>query len=131
MGLLSRKDKSTVVNGAIDLAKGIRSMVDDSKFTEEEAARMNIGAAEAIAQFAKDTASENTERSKARRTIAIFYIYFFCALSIAVIVLRKFDPEWAAFAKDVISTFNLGGAFIAVMGFFFSAHLIRQYTGKK
>lgn len=130
MGWLIGKNKTTVVNGAVDLVKGIRKMVDDTKFTSEEAARMNIEAANAISQFAKDTLTENTDRSKTRRQIATFYIYFFCGLVVSVIGIWKFESEWAEFALKIIDQLSLGWAFIAVIAFFFGAHLMRQYTGQ-
>lgn len=121
------KSKETVVKGAVDLVKDVRGMIDDSKFTAEERARYNIQVAEAAAQFAKDTMAENTERSRTRRSIAIGFVWFFCAVFVVIIVLWKFDPEWSAFVRSLAIDFKLPWAFIAVISFFFGAHLLRSY----
>ena len=105
--------------------KDIRGMVDDKNFTDEERARFNTKIADSLAEFANNSLSENTERSKARRSIAIVSIYFFYFLVIALIVLWKFDPLWFEAAKTIIIEFQLPFAFIAIIGFFFGAHLMR------
>ena len=130
MGLLG-KDKSKIIAGAIDLVKGVRGMVDDSKFTTEEAVRMNTSLADKTSEFVGATLSENTERSVTRRRIAVFFIYFFCVLTLILIGLWKFDPKWADFALELIVKFNFPWAFIAVIGFFFGTYALKSYTGSK
>jgi len=123
---LGKKDKTSVVKGVIGLVRDIRGMVDDKNFTDEERARMNMKLVDSLADFAKDTLNESTDRSKARRSIAEVSIYFFYSLVVVLIVLWKFDSEWYEAAKSLIVAFQLPFAFIAIIGFFFGAHLIRS-----
>ena len=130
LGIISKKDKSTVIKGAVDLVGNVRGMIDDSNFTKEEAMRANIEIADKMAAFVGDTLSENTERSKTRRSIAKYYMYFFSAIVVAISVLRKIDPEWAEFVKGLIRELYLGEAFLAVIGFFFGSYMFSQYIGR-
>ena len=128
MGFLGLgKDKTTVVEGAVDLVKGIRGMIDDSKFTDEERARFNIQLADATAEFAKNTLSENTIRSQARRHIAVLSIYFFYGLFLLLAVLWKFDPEWFKATKDLATEFNFPIAFVMIMAFFFGGYYLNKF----
>lgn len=129
MGLFS-KDRSTIVNGAVDLVKNVRGMIDDSKLTDEERIKYHAANAKAASDFVKDTMAENTERSRARRSIAIFLVYFFCGLVIALLILWKFDREWFEAGKDMVIGFDLHWAFLAVITFFFGAHVLRGYQQK-
>ena len=131
MGWLTGKNKTTVINGAVDLVKGVRSMIDDSKFTPEEAMRANITIADKTAEFVGNTLSENTERSVTRRRIAVFFMYFFCSWIVSIALSWLFKKELAEFMLKLTSDLNLHWAFIAVIGFFFGSYTLRQYTGKK
>lgn len=130
LGLFSPKDKSTVIKGAVDLVGNVRSMIDDSKFTTEEAMRANIEVADKMAQFVGDTLSENTERSKTRRLIAVMFMAFFIFLVFVLIIAWKFDKDWAEFIYKVMIDLNLAIAFITVIGFFFGSYMFRQYIGQ-
>lgn len=128
---LGKNDKSTIVKGAVDLATGIRGMIDDSKLTDEEKVRYNAQMNENIMQFAKDTMAENTDRSIARRQIAVFLVYFYSVLVVALMVLWKFDVEWFKAAKEMLVTFWFPEAFLAVITFFFGAHIVRGWPSSQ
>ena len=127
MGIF-KKDKSTIIEGAVKLVGNVRKMIDDSKLTSQEAA-------DATAQFVKDTLSENTERSRTRRSIAVDTIRFFFALIVFLIVVWKFDTAWFDASKDLIIEFKLPVAFLMVMGFFFGGYYltgaIKNYRKRK
>ena len=127
---LFKKDRSTIVNGAVDLVKNVRGMIDDSKLTDEERMRYHAANAQAASDFVKDTMAENTERSRARRAIAIFLVYFFCSLVVVLMILWKFDKEWFVAGKDMVVAFDLHWAFLAVITFFFGSHVLRGYQQK-
>jgi len=122
------KDKSKVVEGAVQLVGNVTKMIDDSKLTSQEAA-------DATAQFVKDTLSENTERSRTRRSIAVETIRFFFLLIIFLIVAWKFDPAWFVAAKNLIIEFKLPVAFLMVMAFFFGGYYlnggIKEYRKRR
>ena len=125
------KNKETVIQGAVGLVKDIRGMVDDKNFTDEERARFNTKIADSVAEFAKSTLSENTERSKARRLISIVSVYFFYFLIIALIVLWKFDSAWYDASLKLIIDFKLPIAFIMIMAFFFGGYYTNKFLGNK
>ena len=134
-GLLG-KDRSKIIDGALGAVKGIGKFIDEQKFTVEEASIFNKGTAEGSAQFVKDTLSENTERSKTRRKIAVLYMRFFCAWVVGIVILRIVEI-WvlklsgaAQFALDLTIQLNLHWAFLSVVAFFFGGHYLRQYQGQ-
>ena len=127
MGIF-KKDKSKIIDGAVKLVGNVTKMIDDSKLTSQEAA-------EATAQFVKDTLSENTERSRTRRSIAVDTIRFFFALIVFLIVVWKFDTAWFEAAKNLIVEFKLPVAFLMVMAFFFGGYYlsggIKEYRKRR
>ena len=125
------KNKTTVVNGVVTLVKDIRGMVDDSKFTNQEKSRFELSLADSVVDFAKATLSENTDRSKTRRQIAIVSVYFFYFLIIALLILWKLDPLWYKAAKELIIEFKLPTAFIMIMAFFFGGYYVNKFLGGK
>ena len=129
MGLF-KKERETVVNGAVDLVKNVRGMIDDSRFTAEEQSRFNAQMAEATANFTMATLSESTVRSITRRFIAVGSIYFFYLLILILIVLWKFDPEWFIATKDLLIEFKMPVAFLMVMAFFFGGYYAKSIIGK-
>ena len=52
----------------------VGSWVGNMKFTDEEQAELNVKIADKAADFVASTLSENTERSKTRRQIAVLWI---------------------------------------------------------
>jgi len=129
MGWLG-KDRSTVIKGAVDLVSNVRGMIDDKNFTAEERARVDSQIANAAGKFAIDTLGESTERSIARRSLAVNTVYFFYFLSLLLIILWKFDQEWFIAAKDLIVEFKLPVAFLMVMAFFFGGYYVSKFAGK-
>ena len=130
MGLFG-KDRTNVVEGVINIAKKVTSMIDDSKFTAEERARYGAKAADSLGEFVKETMSENTERSRARRNIAEWYLLYFLALFTFLIVSWKYDSKWFEAVKDLAIQFNLPVAFILVMTFFFGGYYLNKFAGSK
>ena len=127
---LGKKDKSSVVKGAIEVVKGVRLMIDEGQFTKEEAAKLNIEAAQGVIKFNTDTMNESTDRSQARRTIAVHSLYFFYFLIIALMGMWKFDQKWYEASLELILAFKLPTAFIMIMAFFFGGYYIKQFIGR-
>lgn len=130
MGIFGKKDKTTIVDGVVKLVTGVRSMIDDKNFTPEEKARFDSKTADSSADFIKETLSENTERSKARRSVAIDTVRFYFALIVFLIVSWKFDPVWFEAVLNLLLQFKLPMAFIMIMAFFFGGHYINKIWGK-
>lgn len=123
---LGKNNKTTVVDGAVKLIGDVTGMIDDSKFKPEEKARFQIGMADATAEFVKATLSENTERSKARRHIAILSIYFFYFLFAVLVILWRFDSAWFEATKGLALSFKFPTVFIMIMAFFFGGYYLSK-----
>jgi hypothetical protein len=118
MGIFG-KDRTKVIEGGLKLVSNVTSMIDDSALTEQEKAG-------AVGQFVKDTLSENTARSKTRRSVALDTVRFFYALIVFLIISWKFDTLWFDAVKDLIIEFKLPVAFIMIMAFFFSGYYVSE-----
>ncbi|MBI9063288.1 MAG: hypothetical protein JEZ14_15005 [Marinilabiliaceae bacterium] len=125
MGLLGGKLK---IDKVFDTISG---GVDKLAFTKEEKAEFNMKVSDKVADFVGSSLSENTGRSKARRTIAYIVVGNFFALLWAVVGLYFYNQESAAFVKDLSIEWNVPTAFIMVLAFFFSAYLLRGTPVKK
>ena len=128
VGIFSNDDIMNKKDGHL---ANVGAWVGNLKFTSEEMAEMDAKMAEGVRKFAVDTLSENTERSKARREIAKFIIKFYCILVFMSVMVYKIDVAWAKFIFDVYTATALGGAFIAVIVFFFGSHWHRTAKGSK
>jgi len=95
-------------------------------FTDQEKANMNVDIAKGVQKFAVDTLSENTERSKARREIALLVIKFFLGLIFWGCLVYPFNPEWSKVILMVATSGSLGGLVAGVSLFFFGIHLQRS-----
>ena len=131
---LFRKQKN--VDAILDPREGhlakIGGWVGNMKCTAEERAEMNAKLSEAVRKFAVATMGENTERSKARRGIAILWIktqvalILCCVITIAAGDYERFDRLWMITS----STLMISGTG-AVITFFFGAYYLNSYTEKK
>ncbi len=124
---LGKKNKTTIVEGVVNLVTGVRGMIDDKNFTPEEKARFDAKTAEGAAQFVKDSLSENTERSITRRSVAVTTVRYFYLLIAALIIMWKFDSAWFNATKELIIDFYLPQAFLLIMTFFFGGHYLNKY----
>ena len=127
MGLFG-KNKTTVVNGVVTLVKDIRGMVDDKQFTSEERSRYYMGLAYATTEFAKSTMSENTERSRTRRSIAEVSVYFFYFLTLLLIGLWRFDSAWFDATKALLIEFKYPAIILMIMAFFFGGYYLNKFV---
>ncbi len=128
MGFLSGKNKTTIVDGVVGIAKRVVGMVDEKNFTAEEASKFNLDIAQGAAKFVSDSLNESTERSVTRRKIAVEFMRFFCLLVLILIGAWLYNPEWGQFILDLMIKLKLSWAFMAIIGFFFGTHLLRLYT---
>lgn len=123
MGLLN------LFKGKIDVGRVVDKLADGAdtlRFSNEERAEFNLKMADRLAEYAKDTLSENTIRSKARRHIALIVVYAFIILLIAAIVLHFVDPEKSKFLIEIISGFPISTGFIMVLAFFFGGYYLKN-----
>lgn len=116
-------------------ASAVSSGVDKIFYTDEEKAE-TINFRLELAQKMTDshiklmevTQSENSIRSVSRRICAVFVMVLTLLMIIAIGVTYKFDKEWAVFLLKIAREFNIGWAFLAVIGFFFGSYLASKFT---
>ena len=107
MGILSKilggVTRSSVspetVSNILDKDKGLLAKAGawygNKEFTTEEAAELSVESIKIVQQYAKDTLSENTDRSRARRHVAENFMDFFEILLFMAAIVYPFNPEWA------------------------------------
>ena len=84
--------------------------------------------AEGVKQFIVDSLSENTVRSKTRRFIAKFIVLNFIAAFWVCVFMVKKEPEFVENIIELVQTFKIGFAFLAVITFHFGGYYL---NGKK
>jgi hypothetical protein len=129
-----------VVDNVFNMEKGLLTQVGGwvgrQSFSEEEEKLHNKGMNQAIQDYSVATLSENTDRSKARRTIAVEWIRLQVWL-IKLNVLCVFvdyavnksghgDPSFTASIASIAWNPYLWGVTGAVSVFFFGSHALRS-----
>lgn len=105
--------------------------IDEFHHTTQEQSEDFKEVSAAWSQFVKDTLAENTERSKARRDIAIFWIRFQLLMIFWAALVFPFLPLWSAFILKIsFSTLMVTGT-IGVLGFFFGPYMYGAHIKKK
>lgn len=116
----------TIFNGKIDAGKLVTTVtkgIDQMAFTKEERAVYNAKQADNLAQYTKDTLSESTTRSKARRFIAIalicnailvFWFVVFLGLKGGnpMFIIEMFTQVFGSTSILMILAFFFGGYYI-------------------
>lgn len=129
-----------VVDNVFDMDKGLLTQVGrwvgGQQFTEQEKAEFGQTMAKGVQSFAVATMGENTERSKARREIAVEWIRLqiwlikltvFCIfLDYLIVKLGQDDPELMESVVTVAFSPYLWGITGAVSVFFFGTHSLRS-----
>lgn len=105
--------------------------IDHWSFTKEERAEMDQNMIEGVRKFAIDTLSENTERSKTRRELAVFVIKFYCLCLFLAGMTYKIDVEWSAVWMRISSDTGLVAMVLGVGAFFWGVHTLRTYQSGK
>lgn len=118
----SPKTVDNVLDKDNGLLVQVGEWIGNQQFTSEEQAEMNAGIIEAVRQYAIATQDESTERSKTRRLVAGKIIDLEIFLVLLCVVIYPIDQKWAAFILGIAISNIIGGAFVAVIIFFFGSH---------
>ena len=110
------------------LAK-VGAWIGNHKFTEEDQAEMNAKLGEDIRKFAVNTMSENTERSKTRRDMAMLVLKMFVLITFMSGVVFPFNVEWSKYLFNLATSPVMGSLVLGVGAFFFGSHIIRTRKG--
>jgi hypothetical protein len=113
--------------GRLDIDKVFSTVskgLDDLNLSSQEKA-------DSVRDFVKDTLSENTERSKARRFIAKFVMLNYFAVFWVALVAVFIEPDITRLIIEIASSFSLGYAFLAIIAFYFGGYYLGKGRKKK
>ena len=102
----------------------VASGIDNLGLTSQEKA-------EGVKDFVKDTLSENTERSRARRAVAKLIIYNYLLVFWVAVILVFFNPDITKLIIEITGSFSMGYAFLAVIAFYFGGYYLGKTRKKK
>lgn len=109
------------------VATGVGNWIDEQQFTAEEKAKYNAETAQQFQAFMESTVKENTERSRTRRSLAIWIIRTWISLIIAsIIAFAAGADSTAEYIWKIVTYSSMDYLVLGVGGFFFGAHIIRQ-----
>ena len=136
-GVFSSAPAKTV-DDILDSDKGLLvkfgGFVNNLHYSDAEKAAAMAEVVVGATDFVKSTMNENTERSKTRRSIAIYWIKFQLSLIALTVVAFPFDAGIAEFYWKVATSKIMLFGTMSVIIFFFGAHVLRIYNpfgGKK
>lgn len=135
MSLLSIFRRPKTIDDVFDRENGhlakVGGWVDGLNFSQQERAEMNAGIAAGVRQFAVDTLSENTDRSKARRNIAEFWMQFYGLMIFMCGMTYPIDPEWSRVWLTLCTSVSVAGLVASISIFFFGSHALAKYEKDK
>lgn len=124
-----KDDQPKVVDDVFDKDSGLLAkaggFIDRLSFTDEEKSDVQTALINNANKFVQDTLGENTERSKARRKIALMWIKLEAFLVIVTAAVAPWDMELAKFYWSVVTSELMFWTTLTIMGFFFGNHLLR------
>lgn len=122
---------SKTVNNVLDKDNGlltqVGSWVGNMNFTAEEQAEFNERVSEGVSTFVKATLSENTERSKTRRAVAILWIKAQLAMIFITMMVAPFNTElFKLYAEITFGTLMITST-LSIIAFFFGPYMIGSH----
>lgn len=96
--------------------------IGNQNFTHEESAELNVKIIDSVNRHVERTLDENTDRSKARRSIAVGWFKLVVFLVLLVVVTAFYDMELAGFFLSLLSTGVVFSVTTAVTIFFFGSY---------
>ena len=129
-----------VVDNVFDKDKGLLTQVGQwighQQLTDEEKLIFSADMSKAVQGFAVATLGENTDRSKARRTIAVEWFkmqvwlikltVFMVFVDYLILELNGADPKLSNSVSEIAFSPMLWGITGAVSVFFFGSHMLRS-----
>ena len=134
LGKLFGTDKP--VDNLVDKDNGLLaqagSWVGGLKLTDEEVMEQNAKTVSSVQAFIKDTLSENTERSKTRRSIAVLWIKTQLAIVLMCCIAAPWKMSLAEFYFKLATSGLMLTVTTAICIFFFGSHgLARMQETKR
>ena len=107
--------------------EGVGSWIDEQNYTPEEKAKALAEAATTHLKLIEATANENSSRSITRRVMAWAIVGFSVVWASVGMLFAIFNrPDTVQRMVEVAEAFNLGIAFVTVVGFYFGVSLLRK-----
>lgn len=104
----------------------VGSWVGNMNFTSEEQAEMNVKIADKAADFVASTLSENTVRSKTRRSIAELWIKVQLALVLMTAICIPWNKEIASDYFDLATSSLMMMGTGSIIVFFFGGYYLNK-----
>lgn len=121
------KTAEKVIDTGLAAVKGIGEYIDEQELTEEEKAVQRAKLLEAHIKFVESTHKENGTRSVTRRGIAwAVVLTILCSFALSVALLLLHPTADIDGIIELVKVFWLGEAFVAVIAFYFGAHLLKR-----
>lgn len=118
------------VKSAEKIIDGVRNGIDKMTFTAEERAGANTKIADALAEYAKETLTENSIRSYTRRYLCVSVVAVYLLFLIASVALYRFDPDYSKYIYDVADE-CLSTLVLMTFGFYVGAYMVKSYLTPK
>ena len=130
------KSSPKVADDLFDKDKGLiakaGAWIGNQQYTTEEQAEANAAMVKGVTEFAIATMNENTDRSKARREIAVTTIKFYLVLLFWCCLVYPFDADWSKFIFGIATSGGLVALVTGIGAFFFGSHFWSSHVkGKK
>lgn len=130
---LSWSDK--LVDNILDkddgLLKGVGGWIDDLSHTEQEQSEDKKELRKAVVAYAVASMGENSERSKARRYIAMQWIKVQLWIVLMSAIAAPFDSELALFYFKLATASVMLAGTGAIITFFFGSYLLTRHNETK
>ena len=125
------KAQDNILDKDNGLLAQVGGWIGNMNLTDEEVMEFNGKTVSAVVDYAKSTLSENTERSKARRKIAIMWIQVELFLILATCVTAMFDMAKAEFLFRMATSNVMLAGTSAIIIFFFGSYGLSRYQESK
>lgn len=127
----STKTLDNVLDKDNGLLSQVGGWIGNSNFTDEEKAELTAAQVDGVRKFVIDTLAESTDRSRARREIAVFFMRFYALMLFMCGMVYPLDPEWSLVWFSLVTSINVGGLVGAVSIFFFGSHALAKHNDNK
>jgi len=134
-GFFLGKASAKTTNDIFDKDRGLLTQVGgwigNMQYTDEERAETDSANLQAVRTFVVDTLSENTDRSVARRQIAVEFMRFYMLMLFMCVMTFPVDKEWSMMIFNIATSLAVGGLVTSISVFFFGSHAMAKHTRDK
>lgn len=100
--------------------------IGNFSYTDEEQAEHRLELAKGVREFVVQTLEENTDRSRARREIAVFFIKFYAMMLFMCGMTYPVNSDWSMTWFNLATSLSVGGLVSSISIFFFGSHVMRS-----